>query len=323
MLQKFLHDLKTPRERYPLAKDMKSQKLGHYYFVFEEKRVSAGKDQKLLNSFDENGIPLNKTYIDVGDSGLIYFPITIGQMGLAIFHSWLESGTEYDKNRFLKFAEWFAANAQVSAENGAVWLTQVALPQYHNPGPWQSAFSQARAMNILLRGYQLTGNKNWAELAVLALKPFHRAVAEGGVTSYTPYGGVYEEYTAEVPTLVLNGMIFALFGIYDVCRVFPDNAEAKELFAEGIKTICEILPEYDLGFWSRYNLCSAEWYPETDPATIQYQRLHIAQLKALYQITGNPIIYSYMQRFREQDKLVNAIKMYVLKYESLKKINRL
>ncbi|MCK5076947.1 MAG: hypothetical protein KAR38_11260, partial [Calditrichia bacterium] len=34
-------------------------------------------------------------------------------------------------------------------------------------------------------------------------------------------GPFYEEYTAEYPTLVLNGHIFALFGICDFVRAFP------------------------------------------------------------------------------------------------------
>jgi hypothetical protein len=323
MLQKFLHDLKTPRQRYPIAKDLSSQNLGYYYFLFTESRISTGKDQRLLKKFDQNGIPLNQTYIDVQDKQFVYFPITIGQMGLAIFHTWLQTKKEKDKQRFLNFPAWFAANAQVSDALGAVWLTEVPLPQYQNPGPWQSAFVQARALNILLRGYQLTANQDWYELAEMALKPFTIPVNEGGVTSFTEYGAFYEEYTAQVPTLVLNGMMFALFGLYDYVRVFPQNKTAQELFAEGTNTLSKILPRYDLGFWSRYNLCQTEWYPEIDPATIQYQRLHIAQLKVLYRITSNQIFQKYANIFNSQDTFRNALKMYNLKFRSLKKINRL
>jgi len=323
MLQKFLHDLNTPRPRYKIADDLRSQKLGYYYFVFEENRISKGRDQKLLKNFDERGIPLNATYIDVEDQEYVYFPITIGQMGLAVFHSWLQSNRNSDKERFLNFANWFADNADISNEAGAYWYTKVPLPQYHNPGPWQSAFSQARALNILLRGYQITNKRDWVELAKLAIKPFTIGVDEGGVTRFTEYGAFYEEYTAKTPTLVLNGMIFALFGIFDFCRVFPEDKEAVEIFNEGINTLTKILPQYDLGYWSRYNLCQAEWYPEIDPATIQYQRLHIVQLQVLYQITGREEFLKYIHKFSKQDTLINAVRMYKTKYKSLKKINRL
>ncbi len=46
-------------------------------------------------------------------------------------------------------------------------------------------------------------------MAEKALISFTKSVEDGGVTSFTKWGPFYEEYTAEVPTLVLNGMIFS------------------------------------------------------------------------------------------------------------------
>ncbi|MGC9363745.1 MAG: D-glucuronyl C5-epimerase family protein [Fidelibacterota bacterium] len=323
MLTKFRSDLKTPKLRYAIAEDVHSSDLTWYYFLFKEERVSAGKDQALISKFDENGIPVNKTYIDVTDKEYVYFPISIGQMGLAVFHTYLQTQSEKDKQRFLKFADWFCDNVETSVEFGARWLTDVALPQYKNPGPWASAFSQARAMNILLRAYQLTGKPSYAELAEKALVPFTKSAQAGGVTSFTEWGPFYEEYTAEVPTLVLNGNVFALLGLYDFIRVFPENTLARKLYNDGVNTLINILPEYDLGFWSRYNYCRADWHPGIDPATISYQRLHQVQMRLLHQLTGNQIFHDYAVLFRQQDTVYNALRMYVLKYQSLKKIGRL
>jgi len=323
MLKKFAHDLRTPPTNYQIAQNLSSTKLDNYYFLFREDRIAGGKDQKLLKKFDDEGIPLNATYIDVEDQDYVYFPITIGQMGLAVFHTWLDSNSDFDKNRFLNFPRWFETNAEESHKYGARWLTKVPLPQYRNQDPWQSAFSQARAVNILLRGYQITNNKDWADLAELALIPFSLPVSEGGVTSFTDFGAFYEEYTASIPTLVLNGMIFSLLGVYDYIRVFPQHKSAHDIFSRGIRTLKNILPSYDLGFWSRYNLCQAEWYPRIDPATILYHRLHIAQMKLLHRITDDNIFQYYAHKFHSQDNLSNAVKMYIHKYKALKKINRL
>ncbi len=323
MLNKFINDLNSPKDRYPIAEDLHSQVLGDYYFVFDEDRVSAGKDQKLISKFDNDGIPLNKTYIDVTEKDYVYFPISIGQMGLSVYHTYLRSKLGQDKQRFLKFAEWFRTQAVVEKELGARWLTDVPLPQYQNPGPWPSAFSQSRAISILLRGYQLTENEKYFQLAEEALRSFTKPVSEGGVTSFTTHGPFYEEYTAEQPTLVLNGMIFALFGIMDFTRVYPENATAKQLFDDGINTLENILPEFDMGYWTRYNLCQAKWYPEIDPATVGYQRLHISQMDVLYRFTGNGIFNEYANKFREQDNIKNALKMYHIKYRTLKELNRI
>jgi hypothetical protein len=323
MLKKIWADLNVPKIRYQLAEDVYSNVLNEYYFVFKEERVAVGKDQALIKKFDQDGIPVNKTYIDVTDKDYVYFPISIGQMGLSIFHTYLKTKQESDKQRFIKFADWFVKNADVDATLGIRWLTDVSLPQYKNPGPWQSAFSQSRGISILLRAYQITGDKKYVNIASAALTPFFHSVEEGGVTSHTQWGPYYEEYTSSVPTLVLNGKIFALCGVYDFVRVFPEDERALKIFNQGIETLIKILPEYNLGFWSRYNLCHADWHPDIDPATIQYQRLHVVQLELLHRITGKSIFKEYADIFNKQDTIWNALKMYKLKYKSLKKIGRL
>jgi len=322
MLKKFRIDLQAPRDRYRLCDDWQSSNLGDYYFLFDEERVAAGQDQKLIHSFDADGIPINKTYIDVADQELVYFPISIGQLGLAVYHTWLKTNRANDRDRFLKFVAWFYRHADLS-DAGARWLTEVALPQYHNPGPWASAFAQSRGLSILLRGFQLTGETRYAELATRALIPFTRPVAEGGVTVFTEYGPFYEEYTATVPTLVLNGMIFSLCGLLDYRRVFPADPLGRQLYNDGVATLKAILPQYDLGYWSRYNLCQAEWYPAIDPATIAYHRLHITQLQLLSRWTNDPVFKEWENRFRRYDTVANALKMYHTKFRSLKQLNRL
>lgn len=320
MLKKLLGDIKQSELPFSVPDDLHNQLLGKYYFDFEE---NPEKLNKLINKFDENGIPINKTYIDVTDKDYVYFPISIGQMGLAVFHSYLKTDSENDRNRFLKFVDWFYENAEVTEELGARWLTDVALPQYNNPGPWQSAFSQGRGISILLRGFQLTGKKEYADLAEKALISFTKEAECGGVTAATKWGPFYEEYTSTEPTLVLNGMIFALCGIYDFVRVFPENKLAKKIFDEGISTIENILPEFDLGYWSRYNLCQAEWCPEVDPATVGYQLLHIVQLEMLFKLTGKEIFKEYADKFQKQKNISNTLKMYFVKFKALKKIGRL
>lgn len=325
MAGKLRRDLKTPKQRYPITPDLNTQELKEYYFVFTENRVASGDDQPLIKKFDENGIPINSTYVDVSDKEYVYFPISIGQLGLAIFHTYLETKSDSDKERFLKFCEWFAneQNYDYSEALGARWLTEVPLPAYHNPGPWASAFSQSRALSILLRGYQLTGKQEYLDLAEKALTSFTVPVDQGGVTAFTQWGPFYEEYTSEVPTLVLNGMIFALCGVYDFVRVVPDHALAQKIYAEGIETVKKILPEYNLGYWSKYNLCEADWYPKVDPATIQYQKLHITQLTMLYQLTGETIFKVYADKFLKQITYLNIFRMYAVKFRALKKLGRL
>lgn len=308
---------------WPIAKELWSKELGEYYFVFSEQAMENQKGGQKSIVYDDDGIPMNPTYVDVKDKDFVYFPLTIGQVGLAIFHTYLQTKSEENKERFLKFPEWFFNNVIEDEKLGAYWLTDVPLPQYKNPGPWQSAFVQGRAISNLLRGYQLTGRQEYANMAERALVSFTISVSEGGVTSFTKHGAFYEEYTADVPTFVLNGMIFAMCGVTDFVRVFPENKLAKKLYDDGIETLKKSLPDFDLGYWSKYNLCEAEWYPKNDPATITYQHLHVTQLEMLYNLTGEKIFGQYAKKFKKQMNIFNIIRMYFSKYKSLKKLGRL
>jgi len=318
MTKKFLRDLTSTKTIYKIAADVHSKELGEYYFVFDEKRIAAGKDQGLIKKFDKNGIPLNATYVDVAEKDYVYYPISIGQMGLSVFHTYLKSYSLYDRVRFMKFVDWFYENKEDSA-----WLTHVSLPQFNYYRPWKSAFSQSRGISILLRGYQLSGDVKYYDLAERALLSFLYTVENGGVTAFTKYGPFYEEYAARVPTLVLNGMIFSLFGVMDFMRVSPKNKLAKRIYAEGIHTLKNILYEFDLGFWTRLTLCKMDGYPDPDPATIGYHRLVIDQLKVLWKYTKDVTFLKFALRFSRQDKYSNWYKMYKLKYKALKELNRL
>ena len=321
-ITRILKDIFNPTI-WPISEEMWSKELGEYYFVFSEEAMVNQKGGQKSIIYDSNGIPMNPTYIDVKDKDFVYYPITIGQVGLAVFHSYLESKSESDKERFLKFPEWFKDNVTDDVKLGAYWLTDVALPQYRNEGPWQSAFVQSRAISNLLRGYQLTGKDEYAALAERALIPFNFSVEEGGVTSFTEFGPYYEEYTASVPTCVLNGKIFTICGIIDFLRVFPENKVAQKLYEDGIGTIKKSLPQFDLGYWSKYNLVDADWYPKNDPSTITYQHLHVTQLKMLYKLTNEDIFNLFAEKFEKQINILNIARMYWNKYRSLKKLGRL
>lgn len=309
--------------KFEIANDLHSAILGDYYFIFDEDKMQNQKGAVKSFKLDENGIPMNPTYIDVSEQDYVYFPITIGQYGLSVFQTYLKTKSEHDKNRFLNIADWFYKNRIDDKKSGAYWLTHVPLPQYQNQGPWQSAFVQSRGISVLLRAYQLTGNEKFVTIAEQALTPYTKPVSDGGVTSFTEWGPFYEEYTAAVPTLVLNGMVFSLCGVHDFIRVFPENELARQLFDQGIQTLINILPVFDLTYWSRYNLCRADWYPAVDPATVNYQRLHIVQLNMLYRLTNNEIFNQYAKKFKSQDNIFNVLRMYITKYRALKKLNRL
>ncbi len=321
MIRKFMKDIKLNREIYPMADDIRSPTLGDYYFIMDEKILQEGYSQDF--HFDEDGIPIIPTYIDVEERKLIYYPISIGQYGLAIYHTFLLSQDETDRTRFMKIVDWFYSNRVSDEKLGDYWLTDVPKPEYRLYHPWPSAFSQSRAISILLRGYQLTGDQKYRDSAERALKIFEVPAAKGGVTTFTEQGPFYEEYPAPFPVMVLDGMFFSLCGLQDFIRAGENKAKAQELFEAGINTLEKILTGYDLGYWIRYNQCHESFYPKVDPATIGYLRLVLNQLQLFYRLTGREFFRELEAKWKEYDRPFNILRMYTVKFSALRKLNRL
>ncbi len=326
MLRKALNDLKSLPREIPIYTGPYEEKLGFYYIVFESEFK---KLNRLLHSFDAEGIPLITTYIDVEDEGLHYYPITIGQFALAKWHDFLKGDLDAGTH-FMNIADWFVDNVSYrSDELGAVWLTDVPKPEYKVENPWPSAFAQSRAISVLLRAWQHTGKEQYLILAGEALIPFTKDISEGGVSVDRRGNGMafYEEYVARWPTRVLDGHLFSLFGLFDFMRAAPDNspkkALASRLFEEGVDGLKAHLSYFDTGQWLRFNKCEMPGYPNEDPCTIAYLKLVIAQIRVLHCMTGQREFESYALKWSAYLKPLGIIKMYFEKIHTLRKLNRL
>ena len=320
-------DLTGKKTPYDMETGGADRQLGYYYFKFKE---NPKKLNRLITGLDANGIPVNASYIDVEIPRQHYYPISIGQYGLAIFHSFLETGNEEKKVHFLKIAEWFMDNSRVDDELGRYWLTEIPKPEYNITQGWKSAFTQSRAISILLRAWQLTSDERYLQFAVSSLLPFTKDIREGGVTAnlYEKHP-FYEEYVAAEPTMVLDGHIFALFGLHEYIRaVAPDmdpksHHLARDLFSKGIESLIYFLPEYDMGYWLRFNLCRMPHYPVIDPCTVGYLHLVITQLKVLIHLTNDDRLSAWYLKVRGYDRLINILRMYREKFLALKQLKRL
>ena len=325
MISKFQGDLKRLHEEREISQNLTGDRLLEYYLLFPEDFT---KLNKLIVKYDDAGIPMNRSYIDVNDDSLHYYPISIGQVALAIWETYCNSGNREKLDHFLRIADWFCSQATQTPDMGAFWLTHVPKPEYGVYEPWKSAFSQSRGISVLLRAWQATKNDEYLELAGRALLPFEHHISDGGVRVDSQSESFYEEYVAEQPTRVLDGHHFSLFGLYDFIRVAkiadPVNwQKAEALFYAGIRGLEKKMPEFDMGYWVRFNLCEIEDYPKKDPCSIGYLHLVIAQMKILYRITNEPFLEQYYHKFQTYFRAPNLIRMYVDKAKALRKLNRL
>ena len=286
---KFLRDLSRP-VRYPSdTRDVHGPRLGHYYLVFDEGELRSSIDLR----FDAHGIPAILTYVDVEPRQLHYYPITIGQYALAVFHTWLRSSRQEDEQRFLNLANWFVEH---QAQDGC-WYAQIDMPTYQLPAPWPSAMGQGRAISVLARAWQCTADEEYLECALRSLAAFTLPIERGGVMGEFDGQTTYEEYPAKPAPHVLNGMIFALFGVWDLARVLPDNASVRAVFERGVATLEGLLHLYDVGWWSLYDLFHLETSTSANPCTAHYHDIHVRQLEIMYAITGRPTFETFARRW--------------------------
>ncbi len=187
--------------------------------------------------------------------------------------------------------------AQVSWEGpAAVWHNDIAVPKYGLRPGWISAMGQGQAISVLLRAHLLTGDLQYLEIAEGALQPLLTPVAEGGAQREIDGVTVLEEYPTEKPCAVLNGWIFALWGVHELSLV-SKRPEAGRLFARSAAGVVRLLPRFDVGWWSLYSLYD---HGRPDLAKPFYQDLHPVMLEGLELITGDPALGDYARRWRRQ-----------------------
>lgn len=220
---------------------------------------------------DDNDLPLNQDM----SGNFIHFPTTLFQKALAHWDRWLESKlTDYsERAEFLKIAEW-ALKEQDANGGWAIW--PVLGLSYASP---YSAMTQGEAVSVLVRAFSLTQNERFAVAARRSLGLMLSAIEQGGTCRSLPGGGLVLEEVPQVPhNTLLNGWIFALYGLYDYLLLAQagqeDAAWAEVALQDCISALLAYLPQFNAGFWSYYDTSG-------NLASPFYQQLHIAQLRAL------------------------------------------
>ena len=136
---------------------------------------------------------------------------------------------------------------------------------------------------MLVRAHKESGNSLYLEPPSAPSSAFNALSAEGGVAFTDESGDLwFEEYIVSPPTHILNGFIWALWGVHDYFLATTDKS-AQELFSRGVRTLLHNLERYDLGFWSLYEQSGTRLPMVASPF---YHQLHIVQLRVMHRLTG-------------------------------------
>jgi hypothetical protein len=259
--------------------------LGQYYMLFLTKADYPGH-------YDEQGIPMLNYH---GAVGLQYNPIAIAQYGLGNYNLFRRTGDLERRRKFLTAADWLLANLEQNRAGLWVWNHHFDW-EYRTPlmSPWYSALSQGQGISLLVRAHRETGKSNHLEAAQRAFETFLKTTDEGGVTCVDGDGYAwYEEAIVEPPTHILNGLIWASWGVYDYF-IHTGDVRAQRSFDETVRTLRDNLPRFDAGFWSLYEQSGTRMKMLASPF---YHQLHIVQLWVMHRLTEEPIFADYARRW--------------------------
>lgn len=210
---------------------------------------------------------------------LVYNPITIAQYGLHQFAVFARTHEAYAKAEALRMADWLVEHLQPWRKDLHAWVFDFDLPFYGPSAPWISALAQGQALSLLLRACAVAPHSAYVEACHRALPVFYQRVEAGGVVASFPDGAMaFEEYPTREPSLVLNGMLFALLGLYEYAICFSE-ARAQACFEAGMLGVKKNLFRYDTGFWNLYDL-----HRSRRLASPMYVDIHVRLLTALAEI---------------------------------------
>lgn len=253
--------------------------------------VAARLDQGHFQRFDDRGLPL-RWIPSLG--GWVHQYCTMTAFALAHWELFLRTGSETNLRSLLSVADYLVETAERSSPDLVLFRTEI-FGQGHVG--FVSAMDHGEAMSVLCRAWQSTNRMEYLDTAVACARAFDLPVEKGGFVDRISVNGVlwYEETPRSHWSHILNGMIYALWGLRDLYSV-TGLPWVKNFLDEGLSSVQTSLPLFDTGYWSLYHLPKSG---RTYVASMMYHELHICQLTDLTRWAGDATFQFYAQRFTE------------------------
>lgn len=263
-------------------------KTGQYYMSFLHKANYPGP-------FDNNNIPLINYR---GVIGKQYCPVAIAQYGLGHYNLYKKTGSKKNIEIAIRQADWLVANLEKNDKGMSVWMFHFDWEYLGGKlkSPWYSALSQGNGISLLVRIYLETKEQKYLDSCQEAFKSLLKKIGEGGLVYVDQNDDCWlEESIVDPPAHILNGFIWALWGVYD-WWLLTKNSQSKELFDRCVETLKNNLKKYDTGFWSLYERSGTRMKMM---ASYFYHSLHIVQLEVMYRMTGEQIFKEYAEKWKK------------------------
>jgi hypothetical protein len=215
-----------------------------------------------------------------------YHPIRIAQFALHRHDLWRSSGDPAARGDVLAQAVWLRDHQERTFPTGA-YRFDFAWRKYAASPGWMSAMAQGEAISVLLRAHSMEGASGFDAAAERAALPFRHDIAQGGVVWRDGTAVFFEEIATDSAAHVLNGCIFALWGLWELGAA-TNEPWIDDLIGRAVATLRSWIARFDTGWWTRYSLLrSATGLSHV--ATLKYHQFHIAQMRVLAKMFDEPV----------------------------------
>ncbi|XP_048775492.1 D-glucuronyl C5-epimerase B-like [Ostrea edulis] len=209
--------------------------------------------------------------------------------------------THAHKNLFFDAANYFVRH-QDPRGGWPVKVTRKLIPEVMELEPgWYSAMGQGQAISLLVRAYVASKDSTYLEAAGRALDIFDIPSSEGGVLAkFLNKYDWYEEYPTTPSSFVLNGFIYSLIGLYDLKEIAIGRIREKaaKLYEKGMMTLKTMLPMFDSGIGTFYDLRHITAGLAPNRARWDYHKVHIKQLYLLVELDDDKLFKNTLQRWK-------------------------
>ena len=215
----------------------------------------------------------------------VEMPVSIFQYGLGSYDLYLQTREDTYLKKFNQAVNW----CLIHQDKEGRWNNFFYIYPDHPYG----AMAQGEGASLLIRAFIQTGEDKYLHAAKRAIDFMLKPIEEGGTTEYSGGHVVFLEYT-HCP-VVMNGGVFAWWGVYDFVAVTNDTGKYKKILDQSCTDIVLSLPRFRNSFWSKYDLAGKIASPF-------YHNLHIAQMQAMFILTGNEVFHEYALKWERQQK---------------------
>ncbi len=167
--------------------------------------------------------------------------------------------------------------------------------------PWWSAMAQGQALSLFTRLYEVTGKQVWRDAAdkVFATLDDRGPRTRGPWDMYVDHNHYlwFEEYAGNTkPLLVLNGDMFATFGVWDYYSL-THSRRARNLFSAAVTTLREYLPLFRAPQGPSYYCLRAPFCQRPHWQSEKYHGIVIKQMRIIADMTDDPWFDHEADRF--------------------------